>query len=258
MKLALVIEYEGTQYSGFQYQDNAPSIQEELEKAITKLTGEELRVAGAGRTDAGVHAEGQVVAFETSSGYSPDVFQKALNHYLPDEIAVKAAYGTSGDFDPRRMALSRWYRYTIDRGDTPSPLKRRINYHLSDKLDVDEMRVAASMFLGVHDFSCFATSLGNIKASTFREVYMADVLQTGDTMVIDIKANSFLPHQVRRMAGSLIDIGKGILRPGDLASMLDGKCEDTASIRTLPSVGLCLLEVTYPDFPPGIGKHNDY
>ena len=92
MKLALVIEYEGTQYSGFQYQDNAPSIQEELEKAITKLTGEELRVAGAGRTDAGVHAEGQVVAFETSSRYSPVVFQKALNHYLPEKKSLFSNY----------------------------------------------------------------------------------------------------------------------------------------------------------------------
>jgi len=251
-----VIEYEGTQYSGFQCQNNAPSIQEELEKAITNLTGEVLRVAGAGRTDAGVHAEGQVVSFETSSSFSPDVFQRALNYYLPNEIAVKAAYRTRSDFDPRRMALSRWYRYTIDRGDTPSPLKRRVSYHLGETLDVEEMRKAATMFLGVHDFSCFAGSLGDNRVSALREVYMLEVRQTGDIMNIDVKANSFLPHQVRRMAGALVDIGKGRLTLGNLASMLDGECKNDGIARSLPPGGLCLLKVTYPDFPPEIGTQN--
>ena len=104
MRLALVVEYEGTGYSGFQYQTNAPSIQEELEKAIAQLTGEELRVTGAGRTDAGVHARGQVVSFETDADHPPETFVRALNHYLPEEIAVRPAYRTGDDFDPRRKA----------------------------------------------------------------------------------------------------------------------------------------------------------
>ncbi|MCH8205449.1 MAG: tRNA pseudouridine synthase A, partial [Chloroflexi bacterium] len=113
MRLALIVEYDGGDYHGFQYQANAPTIQEELQKAVLRFTGEEVRVSGAGRTDAGVHAEGQVVAFDTDSGHRPERFEKALNFYLPEDISVRGAYRVEGDFDPRRDASSRTYRYTI-------------------------------------------------------------------------------------------------------------------------------------------------
>jgi tRNA pseudouridine38-40 synthase len=257
MRLALVVEYEGTGYSGFQYQTNAPSIQEELEKAIAQLTGEKLRVAGAGRTDAGVHARGQVVSFETAAHHTPETFLRALNHYLPDEIAVKAAYRTEEDFDPRRMALSRRYRYTIDRSATASPLTRRTAYHLSEELDIEEMRRAAKAFVGGHDFASFAGSLDRADASTCREIFEADVRQDGDIMTIDVEGNSFLPHQVRRMAGALVDVGRGSITRNDLRSMLERRSKDVTA-RSLPSQGLCLLSVTYKDFPPKTGTQNGY
>ena len=136
MRLALTIEYEGTHYHGFQYQVNAPSIQGELEQAIERLTGERVRVKGAGRTDAGVHAEAQVVVFDTSSDRSTQTFVNALNHYLPQDIAVKQAHIVKPDFDPRRNALKRTYRYSILNCGTPSPLTRRFSYHIRNTLDL--------------------------------------------------------------------------------------------------------------------------
>ena len=159
MRLALTIEYEGTHYHGFQYQVNAPSIQGELEQAIERLTGERVRVKGAGRTDAGVHAEAQVVVFDTSSDRSTQTFVNALNHYLPQDIAVKQAHIVKPDFDPRRNALKRTYRYSILNCETPSPLTRRFSYHIRNTLDLSRMQEAAGLFIGEHDFRRFAAPL---------------------------------------------------------------------------------------------------
>ena len=250
MRLALVIEYEGTEYSGFQYQPNAPSIQEELEKAVAKLTREKVRVSGAGRTDAGVHARGQVVAFHTSVAYGPDQFVSALNHHLPDDIAVREAYEVDDGFDPRRMARSRRYVYTILRADVRSPLHRRHTYRISSSLDVEEMRQAAQRFVGVHDFSRFSGPLESTDASTVREVFDAGVRELGDRIEFHVEGNAFLPHQVRRMAGSIVDVGLGRLTVPDVEKMIEGE-ETTATARSLPARGLCLEEVKYAGFPPG-------
>ena len=256
MRLALIVEYEGTRYSGFQYQANAPSIQKELERSIARLTNERTRVSAAGRTDAGVHALGQVVSFETGAEYPPETFVTGLNHHLQDDIAVKAAYRTRADFDPRRMALSRSYRYTVDCGPTPSPLTRRTAYHFGAPLDVRRTRAAAKHFVGKHDFARFAGPLEKPDASTVREIYKAPVRQKGDIIDFEVEGSAFLPHQVRRMAGALVDVGRGALEPADVKSMLDGfSCGPVA--HTLPPEGLCLLGVTYADFPPKVGETDD-
>ena len=257
MRLALVVEYEGTKYHGFQYQANAPSIQEELEKAIARLTGEASRITGAGRTDAGVHAKGQVVAFDTCANHTAETFVRALNFFLPNEIAVKAAHRTGSDFDPRRMALSRRYMYTIHYGSTPSPLIRRTSHRVGEALSVDRMRRATQVFVGTHDFASFAGPLSKSDASTHREVYEAKLRQDGDVLNFEVEANSFLPHQVRRMVGALVDIGRGRLTLAELRLMLDGGSNDVAA-HTLPPQGLCLLKVTYADFPPKAGKLDGY
>ena len=136
MRIALIVEYEGTGYSGLQYQPNAPSIQEELEKAIERLTGESVRVSAAGRTDAGVHARGQVVSFLTGSQHTPETFLQALNHYLPEQIAVRASYGVCEGFDPRRGAMSRVYAYTLYVSPTRAPLLRRTALRVGGPLDL--------------------------------------------------------------------------------------------------------------------------
>ena len=253
MRLALVVEYEGTRYHGFQYQANAPSIQEELQKAIEQLTGERPGVGAAGRTDAGVHAKGQVVAFDTAARYPPETFVRALNFYLPDEIAIKAAYRTEDDFDPRRMALRRWYRYTIHRGSTPSPLVRRTSHHVGEMLDIRRMQKAARVFVGRHDFARFAGPMSRPSASTVREVYDASVSNRNEVVNFDVEGNAFLPRQVRRMAGALVDLGRGNLALAELRSMVDGEPGHGVA-RSLPPQGLCLMKVTYADFPPASGE----
>ena len=254
MRVALVVEYDGADYHGFQYQLNAPSIQGEMEKAIKLMTGESVRIRGAGRTDAGVHALGQVVVFDTASSLAPLDFPPGLNYYLPRGIAVKEAHGVDGDFDPRRSAVSRRYRYTILNSQTPSPLVRRTAHLVREPLNVGRMRAAARLLVGRHDFARFAGHVPN-GASTVREVLDARVRGQGDVVTFEVEANAFLPHQVRRMAGALVDVGRGHLSRDQFKAMLEG--EDTEAVaHALPGLGLCLLGVTYRDFPPGTGDQN--
>jgi len=248
MRLVLIIEYEGTNYSGFQFQENAPSIQEEIENAITRFTGETVRIKGAGRTDAGVHAQGQVVAFDTASSETPETFVRAVNHFLPDDIAAKAAYRAPEGFDPRRQATGRRYAYSIDCGRTRSPLRRRTTYHLGCELDVESMRDAAQELVGVHDFAGFAGSLEHRDASTIREIYSTEIHQNDDLVEIEVYGSAFLPHQVRRMSGALTDVGRGKLTRADIKAILDGSPTEAVA-NSLPPQGLSLLEVTYNDFP---------
>lgn len=251
MRLALTTEYEGTRYHGFQYQVNAPTIQGELERAIEKLTGMRVRVKGAGRTDAGVHAKAQVVAFDTASAHSTETFLSALNHYLPADIAVRAAHIVADDFDPRRHALRRTYRYSILNSRTPSPLARRFTYHIRETLDVERMRSAAALFIGEHDFQRFAAPLQSGKTSSVRAVLNASVEHRGDVIALWVTGNAFLQHQVRRMAGALVDIGRGRLSMNELQAMIDDESTDKIA-HSLPAHGLCLARVEYEDYPPRV------
>ena len=244
MRLALLVEYDGTDYHGFQYQANAPSIQEELEKAIHRFTGERVRVKGAGRTDAGVHARGQVVAFDTTAAHPPAVFLRALNHHLPCEIVVRTVQPVPDDFDPRRMATSRRYAFTIDNGPVRSPLTRRTSHHVAAPLDLGRMRSAARHFIGRHDFARFAGRPDRADASTVREITEFTVRQDGRMVTLQVEGSSFLPHQVRRMAGALVDVGHGRLTPTQVKEMLDGDDVDAVAV-SLPPQGLCLLRVEY-------------
>ena len=254
MRMALVVEYEGTGYHGFQYQPNAVSIQEELEEAINNFTGEKSRLTASGRTDAGVHAKAQVVAFNTSAPHPPENFVNGINFYLPEKIAVKSAYKMPDSFDPRRMALSRKYMYTIYNGKTPSPLLRRIAYHFQHSLNVSAMQEAAFHFVGIHDFKRFSYSSG-CSENTIRQVYKATVHRKQDLVSIEVSGNAFLTHQVRRMAGALVDIGTGHMTTHNLKSMI--KCIPNNLIsRSLPPHGLCLMKVDYPNFPPKVVNQN--
>ena len=256
MRLASIVEYEGTKYSGFQYQVNAHSIQEELEKAIYRLTGEALRVKAAGRTDAGVHALGQVIAFDTDATHSTETFVRGINFYLPAEISLKEAHRTAQDFDPRRDARSRRYRYSILNSATPSPLIRRTAYLFEHPLDIGKMQEAARLLVGRHDFRRFSGPLSNGRSSTIREMYSASVSRSGEMVSFDVVGSSFLPHQVRRMAGSLVDVGRGRLSLEELRQMVEGGAGETVA-HSLPAHGLCLMEVKYAGFPPADGDRVD-
>ncbi len=244
MRYALIVEYDGTRYSGFQYQKNARTVQEEIEKAIARFTGEAVRIKAAGRTDAGVHATGQVVAFDSNVGHPAEVVVRALNSHLPKDIAVKDAREVSDTFDPRRCASERKYVYTIDCGHTRSPIRRLTTYHLGQPLDVERMAEAAGSLEGIHDFAQFSGPLEQPEASTIREIFSIDIREIEETVRIEVTGNAFLPHQVRRIAGALVDIGLGKFTGENVQCLLRGPVDGIVA-RALPPQGLCLVSVKY-------------
>ena len=247
-RLAMTVEYDGTDYSGFQFQKNAPSVQRRLESAIHGLTGETVRVKAAGRTDAGVHALGQVVAFDTRTPYTPSVVRAALNARLPDDVAVKTVRDAPPGFDPRRDAISRTYRYALLVSEVRSPLRRRTASVIKTAPDLDAMRAAAALMVGTHDFSNFG-SPPSPGGSAVRRVDRVDINQDGATIRIEVEGSSFLTRQVRRMAGALLDAGGGRLTIEDVQNQISGD-EAAPPARSMPPTGLCLLKVRYAGFSP--------
>jgi len=244
-KIALVVEYNGTRFHGFQWQIRCPTIQGEIERALEKLTGERIRVMGAGRTDAGVHAQGQVVSFRTGSSHSRQTFVDGLNYYLPKDIAVKAAHKVNDSFNVRRHAVRREYNYYILNSLTRSPLRRGFSCLITGHLNIDAMNEACQALIGEHDFASFASSLGAGIKSTVRRVYRAKVSRDGEMVVFNMVANSFLTHQVRNTVGALIRVGLGRMTGDDFRSIMEAK-EPSLAGPTALARGLCLMQVEYP------------
>ena len=247
------MEYDGTGYNGFQWQAQFPSIQGELERAIKGLTGETTRVRGASRTDAGVHAKGQVVDFVTRAPYTTETFINALNWYLPSDIRVRGACGVPLDFNSRKEAVSRVYRYTVFNARWPSALLRDFCHWVSAPLDMSLMKEAAGYLVGSHDFSALASRLPP-RRSPVRRVKRWDVWQEGELALIEAEASSFLPHQIRRTNGILLGIGLGRLNVEVMKEILNGTVKDLKHCPSLPAKGLCLIRVNYPDFPLSVDK----
>jgi tRNA pseudouridine38-40 synthase len=245
-KIVLVLEYDGANYCGFQFQKNAPSVQGEIEKALFKLTNENTRVVSASRTDSGVHAKGQVACFRTGTHYTCNAYVNGLNFYLPNDIAVKAAYQVNKDFNVQKAAVSREYLYCIYPSLTRSPLKRNYSYLVKGELDIESMNQASQVLVGVHDLASFVTEIKrSVVRSTFREVYSAQVERKGEMVVFYIIARSFLPHQVRNTVGTLIRVGLGKLGIKEFKTILEGKKPGLAG-PTVPAQGLYLMKVNYP------------
>jgi tRNA pseudouridine38-40 synthase len=244
-RIVLIIEYDGTNYHGSQLQANAPTIQGELEKALRKLTGEKTRIKAASRTDAGVHARGQVVGFTTKSDLPLTAFVEGLNHYLPPDIAVKEAYKVDDPFDVRRGAISREYKYYILNSPTRSPMRQKFSYRVTGDLDTEAMNQACQALIGKHDFASFVTGADTGKRRTVRNVYKAAIEQDGDMIVLDMVANSFLPHQVRNTVGSLVKVGQGKMKVDEFYNMIEARTPGLAW-PTAPACGLCLMRINYP------------
>jgi tRNA pseudouridine38-40 synthase len=240
----LLVEYEGTRYHGFQIQPDVPTVQGELEQALWRLTGEWIRIAAASRTDAGVHAQGQVVMFKTCSSLSPEAFVPALNFYLPQDIAIKACSQVDDDFNPRRQATRREYRYTILNSLTPSPLQRRHAYFMFQPLDIEAMNRACGVLIGKHDFASFTTPVAKAKG-TVRTVFQAEAHEEGELVFFCIAADSFLPQQVRRTVGPLIKVGSGRMAVEEFWRLTRSKILGLAA--PAPAHGLCLVRVDYPN-----------
>ena len=248
-RLVLVVEYDGSGYAGFQLQSGRLTVQGELEKALTRFTQEEIRVRAASRTDSGAHALGQVVDFWTRSPHPVQAFPKALNFYLPQDIRVQSAHDAPADFHSRYHAHRRTYRYQVLNSPNPSALKRRRWHWVDAGLNVAKMAGAAQTLVGWHDFRPLAPGLPTDKNSD-RLVSRWDVWREDDAVFFECEANGFLRHQIRRANGLLLEVGKGRRPASVVGDVLSGRAGSDVAWASLPARGLCLMKVTYPDFPP--------
>ncbi|MGH2538501.1 MAG: tRNA pseudouridine(38-40) synthase TruA [Candidatus Promineifilaceae bacterium] len=242
MRYRAVIEYDGAAYCGFQRQRNQPSIQAEFEQVLGKLSGQPVGVLGAGRTDSGVHAWGQVIAFDLGWQHGPEKLQRALNASLPADIAVRRLEAEVEEFHPRFQAERRTYVYTIYNHPVRSPLRERWSWHVPRPLAVDAMQAAADLLIGVRDFATFGQPTEG--ESTTRQVYRAQWDRRGDELTFLIEANAFLYRMVRSLVGSLKAVGEGAWTAADFAAALAARDRGRAG-QTAPPQGLALLEVRY-------------
>ena len=239
----LTLEYEGTRYVGWQVQPNGPSIQAEVERALAALHGSPRRVTAAGRTDAGVHALGQVASFPEPSPLPLAAYVKGMNALLAADVAVRAASVEPDGFDARRSARGKRYRYRIVNGPTRAPLSRLHSWQVFRPLDVAAMRAAAVPLVGRHDFAAFQAADCE-SAHAVREVRRLELLADRDELAVVIEATAFVKHMVRNIVGTLVEVGLGRRRAASIPALLDGR-DRTRAGRTAPPQGLCLEEVFY-------------
>lgn len=242
--IKLIIQYDGTAYSGWQEQPNAPSIQETVELALAKIIGQRVRVQAAGRTDAGVHALAMPAVFHTESAVPLRAFVDGINSHLPEDIAIQSAEEVPNDFRVIGGALNKTYRYSIYNAPVRSPLHRRTAWFVRAPLDLDAMRQAASRFIGTHDFSAFRGQ-NCTAATTQRRIDAIDIRQDGFLIIIDVTGGGFLKNMVRIMSGTLVDVGRGRFQPGHISTLLNTPDRTKGGV-TAPPHGLCLLQVSYP------------
>lgn len=254
-KIALIIEYDGSRYHGFQLQPQSPTVQEVLEEAIKGLTGRDSRVACASRTDAGVHARAQVASFRTEASLPVETYIRGLNHFLPEDVRVQAAYQLPEEYDVRTRATSRLYRYVVLNRRTESPLLRARAHWVPFPLDLERMNLAAGMLLGTRDFGPFCGATLRKGASTVRELTRAEFRRDGEVVIFEVEGSSFLPQQVRRMAGALLDVGLGKSTIEEFEGLVNCQKRGCAG-PTLPPQGLFLEAVRYREFPPESGGEN--
>jgi len=242
--LKLVIEYDGFDYHGWQVQVHAVTIQGVIEAALEKILGEPIRVNGAGRTDAKVHALGQVASLRCPTDIPTTALQRALNAVLPRDIVVHEVRDVPADFHARFSALGKVYAYRILNRPVRAALRLRYVWHLPHALDVPSMALASTCLQGTHDFTSFQATGGEVRTTerTLRELTVAC---TADEIVITCTANGFLRHMVRNIVGTLVEVGRGARPPADLNRILDGRDRRLAGA-TAPPQGLYLTQVLYP------------
>jgi tRNA pseudouridine38-40 synthase len=244
--IRLTIAYDGTDFSGFQAQTGRRTVQETLEDAITRITGEAIRVEGAGRTDAGVHASGQVVSFRIASGLEFTPLIRGIDAILPADVGVVDAKEVSSDFRARYSARGRGYRYSISNASERPILDRRFVYHWRSRLDETRMHDVAQEFAGRHDFAAFCGTLRgrDRPTSTVRTIFRIHCWRDEERVFIDVAADGFLPHMVRNLAGTLIRVGMGQVSSADVRGMVNGTGPRIPTV-TAPAHGLCLTRVWY-------------
>ncbi|WP_322795878.1 tRNA pseudouridine(38-40) synthase TruA [Tepidiforma sp.] len=244
-RFAATVSYDGTDFVGSQLQPNGRTVQQELERAASQLFQASVRVHLAGRTDAGVHARGQVAAFTALTRHDAATIGRALNALLPEDVAVRAVREVPLAFDPRRWARRRWYRYTISNGEARDPLARRFSWHIEGNLDLDAMQELAAHFIGRRDFRAFAGVLEPGR-SPVRTVFATRVHRSGDVLHFDIEADAYLPQMVRRLTAALARVGRHAATQEEIVSLLE-QARPGSFTHLAPARGLCLERVWYDE-----------
>ena len=245
MNVKLTIQYDGTRYDGWQRQGNTDNtLQGRLEGVLSRMAGKPVEIQGAGRTDAGVHAQGQVASVHLPEGYTPQEVQNYLNRYLPEDVAVVDVVEVGERFHARLSATGKEYRYHIRMGSVPDVFARKYQYRVEEPLDLAAMERAAGYLTGKHDFRSFC---GNrrFKKSTVREVFHIGVEVCGSDLTLVYRGDGFLYHMVRILTGTLLEVGLGQRTPESMVDILEAR-ERTAAGKTAPAQGLVLQEVYYP------------
>ncbi|MDO4391621.1 MAG: tRNA pseudouridine(38-40) synthase TruA [Clostridium sp.] len=241
--IKLTIEYDGKCYNGWQKQPNKLNIQGEIERAIYNITKEEVDLIGSGRTDAGVHALGQVANFKTNSEISIEKIPLAINSQLKNSIVIKEAEEVDERFHSRYNAKHKTYRYIINNSKCGTAIYRNLEYSYPFKLDAEKMKQASKYFEGEHDFKAFKSS-GTSSKNSVRTIYKAIVKQEGEKIIIELTGNGFLYNMVRIISGTLLDVGLGKIRAEEIPEIIESKDRQRAG-KTLPAHGLYLVEVKY-------------
>lgn len=241
--IKLTIEYDGTNFHGWQSQNNSLAVQDVITEGIFKLTGENVTVNGSSRTDAGVHALGLCANFHTDSSIPPERFAYALNTVMPPDIVVLKSEEVDLNFHARFNSKGKKYRYLIYNSVFPSPLLRERACHISKQLDIEKMHEAADKFLGTHDFSTFMAA-GSVVKSTVRTINYVNVEKKGNLVSFEVQGDGFLYNMVRIMAGTLIEVGFGKINAADIDSIILSGNRKKAG-KTAPAHGLYLVEVFY-------------
>lgn len=239
----ITIEYKGTKYAGWQVQKNALTIQAVMQEAFAKVFHEEIELTASGRTDAGVHALGQVAHFDTLSKIPAKKIPLAINSLLPDDISIVGCEEVNSDFHARYNAKNKTYVYRMYHSPYPSPLRADTYHRLKTKPDINLMKLGAQFFVGEHDFKFFKAS-GSSVINTVRTIYSIKIDDTENEIIITVSGNGFLYNMVRILSGTLLDIGMGKLTIKDVYDIID-KGERKHAGKTLPANGLCLIKVEY-------------
>ncbi|HEY2662986.1 MAG TPA: tRNA pseudouridine(38-40) synthase TruA [Candidatus Binataceae bacterium] len=243
MRFRITLEYDGTEYAGWQLQSNCDSIQARLEAALGRIFGDPIRVHGSGRTDAGVHALGQVAAFAIPRPMDADQLQRALNALTPADIVIRDVAQVAENFDPRRDARSRVYEYRVLNRAVPSAFENRYAWLVKGKLDVDLLNRAAKDFIGEHDFAAFRT-LGSDESSTVRQIWASQWRHVGDLKIYRVEASGFLRRMVRTMVAAMIDQALNPAGAIEIAQLI-AKQNRALAPGAAPACGLFLVEVRY-------------
>jgi len=244
-RYAICVEYDGTDYSGWQIQLVHNSIQSELASAISKVADENVMPIGSGRTDAGVHAKGQIAHFDSSSNRSEFQWLSGINSELPKSISVKWIKSVDTSFHAKNSAMARCYSYTIYNSSTRSSLHHRYSWHVMQKINIDALKESLICLVGEHDFSSFRAS-GCQSKSPFREMFEVSVAENRNMISIKLEANAFLYHMVRNIVGTAIEIGVGKYDPSWMRNLLELRDRKLAG-PTAPPQGLCLESIKFPN-----------